>query len=70
LIATFQGVEEQKVLVNPSISGVYSLLQSIYVIHWRANNLIENNVFGINANLSVGDYTGDVVNVNEEQEGT
>ena len=29
LIATFQGVEEQKVLVNPSTGGVYILLQSI-----------------------------------------
>ena len=28
-ITTFQGVEEQKVLVNPSTSGVYILLQSI-----------------------------------------
>ena len=30
LIATFQGVEEQKVLVNPSTGGVYILLQSIH----------------------------------------
>ena len=41
LITTFQGVEEQKVLVNPSTDGVQISLQVyMYVVHWGANNLI------------------------------
>ena len=70
MITTFQGVEEQKVLANPSTDGVYILLQSMC-------NPLESEQSGIELchwhkhyNLFVGDYTGDVVNVNEEQEGT
>ena len=54
-------------MVNPSTDGVYILLQSMC-------NPLESEQSDIELchrhNLSIGDYTGDVVNVNEEQEGT
>lgn len=56
-------------MVDPSTDGVYILLHE-YVVHWRTNDLIQDYVICIDTNLSMGDYTGDIVYVNKEQEGT